>query len=51
MCVAELIFCTEEIGKMLLSHKTQQQKLSNGRKTLTDISQNKTYPWQIKRGR
>ena len=39
MCVAELLFCIEEIGKMLLSPKTQQQNLNNGQKTLTDISQ------------
>ena len=39
MCVAELLFCIEEIGKMLLSPKTQQQNLNKGQKTLTDISQ------------
>ena len=47
MCVAESLLCIEQIGKMLLSHKSQQQNLNNGQKTLTDISPNKTYPWRV----
>ena len=47
MCVAESLFCIEQIGKMLLSHKSQPQNLNNGQKTLTDISPNKTYPWRV----
>ena len=46
MCVAESLFCIEQIGKML-SHKSQPQNLNNGQKTLTDISPNKTYSWRV----